>query len=370
MRAGPGFAEAVAERRVHDLHHRVEVVATLPGSIGRVRSSAGVAITPPPSAARRARGRRPAWPAGVRSFCGKRQRVGGGRQASRLRRMPRASTSASAPEPTTSGAVDCCRGRGGRQVAKRRWSGSRHAVELLDEQLAMTAGDARRDFARQRRASGEQRERRHAGKPAPQPIARPCAAAIADADAGEAAGADSDQDAGSASARRAARRSSAPAARLWPRPISSSVRATHSPPPSNKAAVQAALDVSNARIMGVNSGHRRRKRRNALNSDRLRPSRPRGRNGGSGFRSRASGSRPRTGSPSRRRASRDRAVPSLIALVDDVAAVLGDRGADAGFDQLLDLVDDVGVGRIFVEIRVARDVDAGRACRARTAARR
>ena len=51
------------------------------------------------------------------------------------------------------------------------------------------------------------------------------------------------------------------------------------------------------------------------------------------------------------------AVP--VALVDDVAAVLCDRRADARFDQLLDLVDDVGVGRVFLEIRFARDVDSG-----------
>jgi len=35
----------------------------------------------------------------------------------------------------------------------------------------------------------------------------------------------------------------------WPRPITSSAFATHEPEPSNKAAVQAALDVSKARIM-------------------------------------------------------------------------------------------------------------------------
>ena len=40
----------------------------------------------------------------------------------------------------------------------------------------------------------------------------------------------------------------------------------------------------------------------------------------------------------------------MIALVGDVAAVLRDRGADPGFDQFLDLVDDVGVGRVFVEV--------------------
>ena len=78
----------------------------------------------------------------------------------------------------------------------------------------------------------------------------------------------------------------------------------------------------------------------------------------------------------RRRAARagalhaeiERAV--LVAAIDDVAAVLRDRRADAGFDQILDLVDDLGVGRVLLEIGVVGDLDPGRACRARTAARR
>ena len=69
-----------------------------------------------------------------------------------------------------------------------------------------------------------------------------------DPDAGEAARADADQDGvaprpSSSSAIIGTSRS------LWPRPISSSLRATHRSP-SNKAAVQAALDVSNAKSMG------------------------------------------------------------------------------------------------------------------------
>src|SRR5690348_9738286 len=51
----------------------------------------------------------------------------------------------------------------------------------------------------------------------------------------------------------------------------------------------------------------------------------------------------------------------LVALVDDVAAVLRDRGADPRFDQLLDLVDDVGVGRIFLDVALRSDMDASRA---------
>ena len=53
-----------------------------------------------------------------------------------------------------------------------------------------------------------------------------------------------------------------------------------------------------------------------------------------------------------------------IAAIDDVAAVLGDRRADAGFDQFLDLVDDVGVGRVFLDRRGRRR----RGCRRRVPA--
>ena len=70
-----------------------------------------------------------------------------------------------------------------------------------------------------------------------------------DADAGEASRADPDQDAIAPAARRAVRRSSAPAARHGRGRSVRRARATQAPAPSNKAAVQAALDVSNARIM-------------------------------------------------------------------------------------------------------------------------
>ena len=63
-------------------------------------------------------------------------------------------------------------------------------------------------------------------------------------------------------------------------------------------------------------------------------------------------------------------MPSLIAAIDDVAAVLGDRRADAGVDQLLDLVDDLGVRRILLEVGRHRDRDPGGRARAEQAARR
>src|SRR6185503_19806333 len=47
-----------------------------------------------------------------------------------------------------------------------------------------------------------------------------------------------------------------------------------------------------------------------------------------------------------------------IALVGDVAAALRDRGTNSGFDQFLDLVDDVGVLGVFLEVAVVSDVDS------------
>src|SRR3546814_11699668 len=41
--------------------------------------------------------------------------------------------------------------------------------------------------------------------------------------------------------------------------------------------------------------------------------------------------------------------------IDDVAAVVGDRGTNARFDQFLDLFDDVGVGGIVGEARILGD---------------
>ena len=70
-----------------------------------------------------------------------------------------------------------------------------------------------------------------------------------DADAGEASRPNADQDCGRLRGRRAARRSSAPAARNGRGRSVRRARATQAPSPSNRAAVQAALDVSNARSM-------------------------------------------------------------------------------------------------------------------------
>src|SRR3954447_15895403 len=52
-------------------------------------------------------------------------------------------------------------------------------------------------------------------------------------------------------------------------------------------------------------------------------------------------------------------VSLTVALVDDVAPVLGDSRTHAGLDQFLDLADDVGIGRVFLEIAVIADMDAG-----------
>src|SRR5262249_29763583 len=52
--------------------------------------------------------------------------------------------------------------------------------------------------------------------------------------------------------------------------------------------------------------------------------------------------------------------PLVEAAIDDVAAVIGDRGADARLDQLLDLRDDLGIGGIVGDFLVlGGDREAG-----------
>ena len=107
--------------------------------------------------------------------------------------------------------------------------GASGGVELLDEQLAVAAGIAA--------ATAPVRWRRRRAAPATtfprarqsQPIARPCAAAIADPDAGEAAGPDADQDAASASRPSSNSSIIGTSRSAWPRPISSSRWATQLP---------------------------------------------------------------------------------------------------------------------------------------------
>src|SRR3546814_900294 len=53
----------------------------------------------------------------------------------------------------------------------------------------------------------------------------------------------------------------------------------------------------------------------------------------------------------------------LKAAIDDVAAILGDRRANARLDQLLDLGDNVGVLGIFRDRLGRRDIGAARAAR-------
>src|SRR5205823_5811212 len=47
-----------------------------------------------------------------------------------------------------------------------------------------------------------------------------------------------------------------------------------------------------------------------------------------------------------------------IALVDNVSTVLRDRRTDPSLDQFLDLVDDLGVGGVFLDPAVGGDLDA------------
>src|SRR5881398_3385468 len=69
----------------------------------------------------------------------------------------------------------------------------------------------------------------------------------------------------------------------------------------------------------------------------------------------------------RRRTSRTGAMhrqiesPAAIASVRDVSAVLRDSRADPGLDQFLDLLDDIAIGRVFLETVGFGDLDARRA---------
>ena len=50
----------------------------------------------------------------------------------------------------------------------------------------------------------------------------------------------------------------------------------------------------------------------------------------------------------------------LVAAIDDIAAVLGDRRAHPGLDEIAELVDDLGIGGIVLETGVRSDLDPGR----------
>jgi hypothetical protein len=118
---------------------------------------------------------------------------------------------------------------------------------LLDEQFAVTAPDCHRDVAAGLCAASNASEDMPDSS-APHPIARPQAAAIPTRIPVKLPG---PTPTTIESARRPPSNSSSigTSRSLWPRPMVSSLRARQTPASSNKAAVQAALDVSNARIM-------------------------------------------------------------------------------------------------------------------------
>ena len=117
----------------------------------------------------------------------------------------------------------------------------------------MTAIDSGGDNGPSVRSGGEQRQRRHSGKFAVPGDGQSLCSGNADADAGEAAGPDSDEDPIGASAleklveHRHQTLAMAAADQLV------TVRRGSRPSPSNSAAVQAAVDVSIARIIDAKS---------------------------------------------------------------------------------------------------------------------
>ena len=164
LRAGPGLAEAAAERRVHDLHDRVEVARMCRGSSRHL----AVERASPSAASLTPRVGRP----GIDGLGGSERRLSGRPrafaaegQASRASPQPRASTScASARSDDRARRRRCSRCRAGARLRNSEVGSAASAVELLDEQLAMAADHRRRDVAVAPRAGGEQGERGHARK--------------------------------------------------------------------------------------------------------------------------------------------------------------------------------------------------------------
>ena len=212
------------ERRVHDRHDRVEIVAAFAGrERGPARGAGAARSCRGRGPWRRGRGRRPGAgrASAARRAGAARRRRGARRRAPRRCRAPR-------PAPRRR-----CRRPAARSIARGGLAGGRLAtgaerVERGTVDIAATNNSpcppciATATGPVARRAGGEQRERANPASGTSQPIARPCAAAIADAHAGEAAGADADQD---------LRRDVRPPSRsaiigtsrsAWPRPISSS----------------------------------------------------------------------------------------------------------------------------------------------------
>ena len=129
------------------------------------------------SASHRARGRRSGAAAGreARPGSATRRRP---RAARRSRSpKPRAATRRAAPDPTTSGArrIAAAASPGARRATGRRRA-SRHGIEFCTKSAPCPPDSATATLA-VALARGDQRQRGKAGRSAPQPIARPCAAA-------------------------------------------------------------------------------------------------------------------------------------------------------------------------------------------------
>ena len=142
------------------------------------RRCAGVAITPPPRPARRARGHRPAWAAGSRSSSGRRSALAADGQASRASPQPRASTSGWRPSrPPARAVVDAAASAGG------RLSSSVRRLERRRRTAGRTARHGRRSTAAaislgRRAPAASSASEDMPPSSASQPIARPCAAAM------------------------------------------------------------------------------------------------------------------------------------------------------------------------------------------------
>src|SRR6185369_4641614 len=282
-------------------------------------------------------------------------------QASRASPQPRASTSCFAPEPTTRAVLVAFAAAIGGRLSSTDVGSPVAASNCCTNNSPCPPTTATATAPCDAALAAIRPSEDIPLSSASQPIARPCAAAMATRMPVKLPGPTPTRI-------RAARRPSITSAIIgtsrsaWPRPISSSRPATQLLASSNKATVHAALEVSKARIISGGivgtcgstpqppqklgrklDGFDRLNFRNVMPDQAL--DSPLQRYSGRGA--------ARAGAVHRKIE-----VAVLVTLVDDVATVLGDRRTHAGLDQLLDLVDDVGVLRVLLEVRFRRDIDA------------
>ena len=210
---------------------------------------AAVAFMQHSLAAHPARGRRSAWVRRTEALPEAAAHSARDGQPSTALPLPRASTKAFAARSDDQSRHRCARQlRDGGRLSKLARRLERAAVELLDEQLAMAAVDGGGHVAVRLRASREQRERGHPAELAVPGDRQALRGGDPDADPGEASRADADEDrVGPATVEHLVEHRHQPLGYGRGRSARRDARGT-SPSLSNSAALQAAVEVSMARI--------------------------------------------------------------------------------------------------------------------------